>query len=209
MARYALLVFLWIVWCFLHSVLISRPVTGFIQKHIGRAYRFYRIFYNLAAAATLIPVLYYTYLIQGVPIFRWEGPLMIVRVLAMATALLLFIAGARRYDLAQFLGIRQVKDNNTCSALTADCSLDAGGVLDMVRHPWYTGGIILIWARSLDVSAILTNLVVTAYFVVGAVVEERKLVLQFGEQYTAYQQRVSMWLPVKWARRKFFAKKRV
>ena len=36
--------------------------------------------------------------------------------------------------------------------------------------------------------------------VVGTLLEERKLVSEFGRQYTDYQQRVSMLLPVKWAR---------
>jgi protein-S-isoprenylcysteine O-methyltransferase Ste14 len=82
--------------------------------------------------------------------------------------------------------------------LTDDCSLDTSGVLSLVRHPWYTGGILIIWARPLDTGAILTNLVLTAYFLVGTRLEERKLTAQFGQEYTDYQQRVSMFLPIKW-----------
>ena len=87
--------------------------------------------------------------------------------------------------------------------LTNDCSLDTDGVLAIVRHPWYSGGMLIVWARPLDLSAILTNLVVCGYFVVGAFLEERKLKAHFGRQYAAYQQQVSMFLPFKWVRRRF------
>ena len=40
----------------------------------------------------------------------------------------------------QFLGLRQINDEKTCSTLTADCSLDTEGVLSVVRHPWYCAG---------------------------------------------------------------------
>ncbi|SPD72517.1 hypothetical protein PITCH_A1390015 [uncultured Desulfobacterium sp.] len=83
------------------------------------------------------------------------------------------------------------------SVLTNDCSLDTRGVLSIIRHPWYTGGMLIVWARPLDLSAILTNLVVTGYFVVGAILEERKLKAQFGEQYVAYQQCVPMFFPIR------------
>jgi protein-S-isoprenylcysteine O-methyltransferase Ste14 len=109
-----------------------------------------------------------------------------------------FAAGARRYDFFQFLGIRQVREEKACSVLTDDCSLDTAGVLSMVRHPWYTGGMLIVWARPLDAGAVCTNLVVTGYFLVGAWLEERKLKVQFGEPYTDYQRRVSMFFPVKW-----------
>lgn len=86
--------------------------------------------------------------------------------------------------------------------LTDDCSLDTGGVLSVVRHPWYSGGILIVWARTLDPAAIVTNAVLCGYFVVGAMLEERKLKAQFGRQYAVYQRRVSMLFPVKWAKRR-------
>ena len=198
--RYVLLVALWIAWCTLHSVLISPPMTGWFQRRLPQWFTYYRLAYNLFAAASLLPVLLYGTFIRSEPIVTWHGAWRIVPILLGAAALFFFAAGARRYDLRQFLGLRQIADNKTCSVLTDDCALDTGGVLSMVRHPWYIGGMLVIWARPLDLAAILTNLVISAYFVVGTLLEERKLVSQFGRQYTDYQQRVSMLLPVKWAR---------
>ena len=202
MTRYVVLILFWGAWCFLHSFLITPTVTGFVQKCFEKTYRYYRIFYNFIALVTLIPVLVYSFSIKGLPVFRWEGPFQIVQGLLVVSALLLFIGGARLYDFAQFLGIRQVRENSTCSVLTDDCRLDTGGILGMVRHPWYAGGILIVWARNLDMAAVLTSLVITGYFLIGSFLEERKLLAEFGEEYIDYKQRVSMLFPFKWVIRK-------
>jgi methanethiol S-methyltransferase len=198
MTRYVVLISLWGAWCFLHSFMITLTVTGFVQERFEKAYPYYRIFYNVMALVTLTPVLVYSFSIKGPAVFRWEGPFRIVQGLLVGSAFLLFIGGAKRYDLAQFLGIRQVLENSTCSVLTDDCHLDTRGILGMVRHPWYAGGILIVWARNLDMAAILTSLVITVYFLIGAFLEEKKMLAEFGEEYIGYQQRVSMLFPFKW-----------
>jgi protein-S-isoprenylcysteine O-methyltransferase Ste14 len=202
MTRYLVLISLWGVWCFLHSFLITPAVTGFVQKRFEKAYRYYRIFYNSIALVSLIPVLIYSFSIKGMPVFRWEGPFRIVQGLLIVLALLLFIGGARSYNLARFFGFRQARENSACSILTYDCRLDSGGILGMVRHPWYAGGILIVWTRNLDMAAILTNLIINGYFLIGTFLEEKKLISEFGEKYVDYQQHVSMLFPFKWIRQK-------
>lgn len=202
MTRYITLVSLWGVWCFFHSFMINRTVTGFVRKHFKNTNRYYRIFYNIFAVVTLIPVWFYGIRIKGTPVFLWEGPFRITQGIFVLLALLFFIGGARRYDLTQFLGIRQIKENNPCPILTDDCRLDTGGILGVVRHPWYTGGIIVVWARNLDTATILTNLVITLYLIIGVLLEERKLVAEFRGEYIDYQRRVSMLFPFKWMMQK-------
>jgi protein-S-isoprenylcysteine O-methyltransferase Ste14 len=198
MTQYTLLVIVWITWCALHSALVSLSLTEPLRKRFPDASRYYRIVYNVVSVVTLLPVLLYTFSLRGTPIFSWQGPWRFVQMAMAVSALVFFLAGARHYDLFQFLGLRQLKDEKACSVLTDDCSLDTSGVLSLVRHPWYAGGILIIWARPLDTSAILTNFVLTGYFVVGTRLEERKLTAQFGQEYADYQQRVSMFLPLKW-----------
>jgi protein-S-isoprenylcysteine O-methyltransferase Ste14 len=38
--------------------------------------------------------------------------------------------------------------------------------------------------------------------VIGTLLEERKLVLEFGDKYKEYQRQVSMFIPLKWLREK-------
>ena len=56
----------------------------------------------------------------------------------------------------------------------------------------------LIWARRIDVSAIMVNVILTVYLIVGTYLEEKKLVREFGESYRSYQKKVSMLIPYKW-----------
>jgi protein-S-isoprenylcysteine O-methyltransferase Ste14 len=195
---YLKLVLLWIAWCALHSAMITPAVTDALRKRYPAGVRYYRLLYNLIAIATLVPVVLYSESFRGQAIVSWEGPLVIVPMLLGAAALLFFLAGGRRYDFLQFSGIRQVRAENDCNVLTDNCALDTSGILSVVRHPWYTGGILIVWARPLDAAALVTNLVLCGYFVVGALLEERKLIQQFGQQYADYQQRVSMFFPIKW-----------
>jgi protein-S-isoprenylcysteine O-methyltransferase Ste14 len=202
MIRYIVLITLWVAWCFLHSFLITPVVTRFIQKHLRKTYQYYRIIYNFIALVSLIPVMIYSFSIKGVPVFYWEGPFRIIQGTLIFSALLFFIGGARQYDIASFIGVRQIRENSTCSILNDDCRLNTTGMLGIVRHPWYSGGILIVWARNLDMSAILTSLVISGYFLIGAYLEERRLLSEFGDQYFDYQQHVSMLFPLKWLRQK-------
>jgi protein-S-isoprenylcysteine O-methyltransferase Ste14 len=200
--QYFLLIILWIAWCTLHSALVALSLAEPLRKRFPCVLRYYRIAYNIVSVATLAPVLLYTVSLRGTPAFSWQGPWRFLQIAMVVSALIFFVAGAGHYDLFQFLGLRQLEDEKACSVLTDDCSLDTSGVLSLVRHPWYTGGVLIIWARPLDTGAILTNLVLTAYFLVGACLEERKLTRQFGQEYTDYQRRVSMFLPFRWVARR-------
>ncbi len=196
-----LLSLLVIAWCIMHSALISCSVTDALHRRLGAAFRFYRLFFNLISALTLIPVVLYAFSVRTGPVFGWHGSWRIAQILLLVAAAVLFSLGARRYDAGQFLGVRQILSRTAKGGGIADAGeLDTSGILSMVRHPWYLASILLLWARSLDIAAIYVNVIFTAYLITGSFLEERKLVREFGEQYRAYQKNVSMLLPVKWLR---------
>lgn len=99
-----------------------------------------------------------------------------------------------------FLGLRQLFSSRKHRVLTKSGEFKADGLLRLIRHPWYLAAIILIWSRSQSVTTaeLVTDLVFTLYLIIGTVLEERKLVRQFGEHYRQYQQEVSMLFPAKW-----------
>jgi protein-S-isoprenylcysteine O-methyltransferase Ste14 len=200
--KYLILSLLVITWCVLHSVMISISVTEFLRKRLGLNFRFYRLFFNIISVLTLIPVVLYNSSVQTEPIFRWEGYKLIFRILLWGTAALLFFSGACHYDSAQFLGLRQIRAKTSNKGLTGTGELDTSGVLSIIRHPWYLGAILLIWASPLDLSAILVNGLLTIYLLIGIYLEENKLVKEFGDQYRSYQKRVSRLLPYKWLKSK-------
>ena len=200
--KFALLALIWLMWCFLHSAMISLTVTGYLRHHLGDRFRYYRLVYNGVALLTLVPVFLYAHSVQTEPLFSWEGYWRIGQVLLLAASLFLFLAGGRNYDGLTFLGLRQLRDRSSCTGLTETCELNTRGILGVVRHPWYAGGMMIVWAGDLDVSALVTNLILTGYFIVGTLLEERKLSIGFPEAYKEYQQRVSMFFPYQWLKSK-------
>jgi methanethiol S-methyltransferase len=192
----------WALWCALHSALISPAVIGEAKKRLGTRFRFYRLFYNTVSLVTFIPVEYYSVSIHGPMVVRWEGPFLILRGILLGLAICLFLAGLRHYDMAHFAGIRQIRTRRTHITLSDVPRLDRTGILGIIRHPWYAGAFLVIWAQNLSVSMILNNVVLTAYLVVGTLLEERKLVAELGDQYRDYQRSVSMFIPYRWLKRR-------
>jgi len=62
-----------------------------------------------------------------------------------------------------------------------------------------------IWTRNLDWTALVTNIILTGYFIIGAWLEVRKLLRQFGVAYQTYQKNVSMLFPSIWLHGKFIS----
>jgi protein-S-isoprenylcysteine O-methyltransferase Ste14 len=123
-------------------------------------------------------------------------------VILLGLAVLLFFLGGRRYDALQVLGVKQIREGTSNKVITDTGELDTSGVLGITRHPWYLATILFIWARQLDISAILVNIILTFYLIVGTYLEEKKLIRESGEKYIVYQKKVSMLLPYKWLKSK-------
>ena len=105
-------------WCVLHSAMISIAVTEYLKKRLGPIFRFYRLFFNLIAILTLIPVALFAYSLQTQVIFHWNGYMRIGQVIILGIAVLLFLLGGRKYDVRQMLGIKQIKEGTSNKALT-------------------------------------------------------------------------------------------
>jgi protein-S-isoprenylcysteine O-methyltransferase Ste14 len=56
----------------------------------------------------------------------------------------------------------------------------------------------IVWLRDICLLSLLINIVTSAYLVIGGFLEERKLLMEFGERYREYQKKVSMFIPYKW-----------
>ncbi len=197
--RYVLLALAWIAYCALHSAMISETVTGRLKRALGERFRFYRLFFNAVALVTLVPVLVYTSSLEGEPLLRWRGALLPARYALVACGAALVIAGARHYSLGQFLGISQLRGSSSVG-LAAGGGIDSSGILGLVRHPWYSAVLLLLWAHDLDAASLVVSGVLTVYVLVGTRLEERKLVHELGDGYRSYQRRVSMFVPIKWLR---------
>ena len=194
---YIFLSFLWIAWCALHSAMISLTVTGFFKRKMGKHYRYYRLYYNIFSIITFGLLAIYGWQFKTETIIRWNGYWNLLRIVLFFSAVYYFYTGAKNYNLAQFLGLNQIRQKNSGSGISETGKLSIQGVLLKTRHPWYLATILLLWSyfNKLDVSGFIVNVILTIYVFAGLLLEERKLVHEFGEAYRAYQRQVPMLLP--------------
>lgn len=197
------LVAFWMIWCFFHSLMITPKVTARLKRKLGDRFRFYRFFFNAIAIATFCPLALYSIQVKEIPILVWGGAFVVVRYSLFSLSAFLFLAGARHYSLSALLGLDQLREKEPNKSLSTRPAFATSGILGVIRHPWYAGGLLLIWARDLGLTALIINLVLSLYLVTGAFLEERKLLKEFGEDYRHYRNRVSMLFPWKWLKRKW------
>lgn len=98
----------------------------------------------------------------------------------------------RWYDLGRFSGLTQLRD--PAAAARAE-PLSTGGPHAWVRHPLYAAGFLLLWGRAVDPLHLATAVWASLYLVVGARIEERRLLALYGEAYAAYRRRVPAFVP--------------
>jgi len=192
----------WCCWCGLHSYLISFQVTRWLEKRYGSTIRFYRLTYNLFSCISLAAPLFFGFYLRAneTLLFTWNGWSEAVRYAFLFLSFLLFLGGARHYKLSHFLGLAQIRTGHNSLLLGDKVCFETAGVSGIVRHPWYLGGIILVWSAfdAIYPSTLITSIIISCYFVIGCILEERKLVAHYGNDYRVYQQRVSMLFPAKW-----------
>lgn len=197
---------LWICWCVQHSVCIEPAVIAWVEKKKPGLMRYYRFLYNAFALCTLIPLLYLSQNVASESAFRWQGGWGIVRIILLCIAMLLYYAGAKRYDMMYFLGVRQIRSGEQHLLLSKEEDFIETGIFAVTRHPWYLATLIFIWSflPVYSVGHFVVAVILTSYLLIGTWLEERKILRSYGESYRRYRQHVSMFVPWKWLKRKIF-----
>lgn len=186
----------WAGYGLLHSLLASLAVKRWVAARWPRLLPAYRLLYNLVATVTLVP--FFLWLIQdpGPFLWRWSGAWRwVADGLGLAAIAGLLLPGSP-YDTAGFLGWRAWRERR---GDTGDGEPFRIGFLHrFVRHPWYALSLLLLWTRDMTTLRLVSALWITAYFLVGSRLEERKLEASHGERYRRYRARVAGLVPLPW-----------
>jgi len=194
--NYLLIALMWTGYCGLHSYLISIRFTKLMMRSLKSYYAFYRLFYVLISIVLLFPVFHYTGQLRSEVIIYYHPPWSIVRYVLLICCMLIFcIAFIVDYDSLSFLGLRQIMNFRKKKTVNPEEGIRKSGLLGIVRHPMYSAVILFLWCQTFRLSDIVANAVLTAYVIIGTILEERKLVLEFGASYIQYQKEVPMLIP--------------
>lgn len=180
-----------LIYGLLHSVTASSSFKATLARRFGDSYtKYYRLLYSLFSAITLLPVITLPFIIPDLPLYTIPQPYVYLTGLIQLVA-----AGLLGYSLLQtgamqFIGIPQALGRPHQE------ELNTSGLYRYVRHPLYTFGLVFIW-----LSPVMTrNLALlfgsfTVYIVIGALLEERKLLAIFGERYEKYRTATPFLIP--------------
>ncbi len=181
-----------------HSILIRRSVRNALKKRIPEYG--YGVAYTFASAVALL-ALVLLWQQSAVNMYALEGP----GRWALRIALLLAFVGVLWgiQSLARFdaFGIDTYLANIR-KRQTPPPPLTVKGPYGLVRHPFYAFAIVALWATPvLSTDRLLLNVLFTGWIVVGASLEERDLLAEFGDDYASYRKAVPMFLPRRRPRR--------
>ena len=182
-----------VVWAVVHSLLASLPIKRWARQRLGPGVdRWYRLAYVLFASVTLLPVMWMMAVLPDRALYAVPSPWRWL----MRGGQLLALAGLAGAVLqtgpTYFLGLSQLLSGRS----------DWGGTLQVhgfycwVRHPLYLFSILFIWLTpTMTWNLAVLYALITLYFVVGSVHEERRLIAEFGDAYREYWRRVPRLIP--------------
>jgi len=177
------------VWGIVHSFLASFSAKDLFRLKAGGA-DFYRLAYNVFAAASFLPILYLIGTLPNQPLYQVGGLWSYVMMGVQLFSLLMLVITLLQTDTLSFIGLRQLFAQEESGALVTK------GLYGMVRHPLYTFILLFLWFTPAVTQNYLTVAIgATAYILVGIYFEERKLIHAFGEAYVEYRRTTPMLIP--------------
>ncbi|NML21049.1 isoprenylcysteine carboxylmethyltransferase family protein [Pseudoflavitalea sp. G-6-1-2] len=189
---YGWLIAYWLLFGLLHSLLAAEGVKRWFSRLMGNHFRYYRLYYSLLSFMLLGGILFYQYNQPDISLFVIPLWLRIPAWLLLIAAIAIMSICIRKYFF-HLSGIDVL-----FPAKQQSDKLETGGLNRYVRHPLYSGTILLViclfvlfptGGNLVDASMIIL------YTCIGTLFEEKKLRRIFGEAYKEYQQRVPMLLP--------------
>jgi len=178
-----------IIFALAHSLCATNRAKQIISTVAGGEPRFYRLAYNLASIILFIwvmaayrtsPVLYFAPGIWGLVLYALQA----------VVAVILFQC-IRQTGAGDFLGTNQLHSphNHTHTLVTSGC-------YSHVRHPLYFySTLFFILNPVMTAQWALLTIYSLLYFIIGGLIEERRLLKTFGTEYKLYQQAVPFMIP--------------
>ena len=182
------------IYAVVHSLLATLGVKAWTRQRFGAvANRCYRLAYNLFAVISGLPILVLLYFLPDQPVYQISFPWILFTALGQLIGIVVIVVGILQTDLWHFIGLRQILESEN----DAPSLMVTTGFYQWVRHPLYTGGLLLIWfTPTMTVNLLTLFIILTIYLILGAKLEESRLIQEFGDDYREYQKSVPSLLPI-------------
>lgn len=181
------------LWAGMHSLLASLPAKALARRLLGPAAdRWYRPAYSAFALLSLLPLLWLAYTLPDAFLYSVPAPWRwLMRAGQLLAAAGFAVAGWQMSGL-RFLGLTSLLRPEPAGP----SQLQVTGLYRCMRHPIYTFSMLFLWLNpDMTVNRLLLTALVSLYFYLGSIHEERRLVAEFGAVYQQYQRQVPRFLP--------------
>lgn len=194
-----LIFFLW--FALLHSMLASEGAKQFVKERYPSILPFYRIIYNIISVITFY-IFYASSPRPDIILYDLKYPFDLIILIPQILSIAGIIWTIMHIDGKEFLGINQIirmmNKNYNSETLDEESNLRITGPYKHSRHPIYFFAITFLASRpEMNLFYGVSLICFIAYFYIGSIYEERKLVDRFGEQYIGYQNTTGRILPFK------------
>lgn len=194
------LIFIFILFGYVHSILASEKVKIFFRKNFGKGIAFYRIGYNVFTVITL----YFIWDLAPQPslqIYTLPQPYDYLILIPQFLALVGMIWCFKYVCFKEFIGLSQIdryiKGEYSDKELDESYTLRIEGPYKYSRHPIYFFSILfLLFRAEMNLFYLTMFIAFTAYFYIGSYYEEKKMVRLFGDDYRNYQLNVPRIFPI-------------
>ena len=179
----------WIIYYALHSALATSWVKSFFARQAPAVYQSYRVLYSLFSLVNFVVMLWFHMITPSENIFFPLLSVQIVGFIFALGAITIFSFALTNYRF-QFWLDQPEKDDKKPLVTT--------GINRIVRHPLYFGVILLLIGMVLVLPKwknLIFAGVTVIYIIIGALLEERKLIAIYGNAYYTYRKNVKMLIP--------------
>ena len=185
-----LLILYWTLFGLLHSALASLRLKAFLQRVAGRYFRYYRLVYTCLAFTMLILILLYQASQPSILLFSSR--------LVFFTGIPLAVTGLYIMGICIKKYFANLSGVDVFTKKEQPMVLEIGGLHRYMRHPLYAGTLLFMWSLFLlfpYLSNLIACVVSTLYVLIGISLEEKKLVMEYGERYVLYARKTPKLIP--------------
>lgn len=185
------LIFAILLWGIFHSLFASTGMKDLFRRTLGNGFmKFYRLFYNVFAVISFLPILYLMVTLPDRTLYQIPAPYHVIMRAGQLLSIIFLYVAMLQTDILSFTGLRQIVEEDKRGRLVTV------GLYRYVRHPLYTFSLAILWfSPSVSLNMFVVYLVLTVYVLTGIIFEERKLLREFGREYAEYRAATPMLIP--------------
>lgn len=184
----------------MHSLLATRRMKSLVSARLGEDRRnaIYRISYNAFATASLLALVRYVRRLPDRSLYRVPWPWRVLTAAAQLALVVVAVRAAVEVGVGPFSGVPELAEYVLRKKAPHEpeaqgpsmgvAGLRTGGPFRYVRHPLNASvsGIVLL-TPEMSVVRLTVAAMTVLYAVVGSLLEEQRLLVQYGDAYERYR----------------------